>query len=129
MKILGIDYGSKRVGLAISDETLTLARELEIISPKEFFTKLPSLVKEEEISTIVLGLPLAMSGEDSMQTQNIREVKESIEKIVSVPVEFVDERLTSKWASEAPGGDKNIDSLAAQLILQNYLDKNKNVRI
>lgn len=125
MKILGIDYGSKRVGLAISDETLTLARELEILSPKQFFAKLPELVLEEEISTVVLGLPLAMSGEDSAQTQNIREVKESIEKIISVPVELVDERLTSKWAGEAPGGNKNIDSLAAQLILQSYLDKQK----
>ena len=63
MRILGIDYGEKRIGLAVSDEMQMLARELTIVSPKDFFVRLPSLLQEYDIQTIALGFPLNMAGE------------------------------------------------------------------
>jgi putative holliday junction resolvase len=125
-KTLGIDYGTKRVGLAISDETLTLARELAILSPKEFFAQIQGLVQEHEISEIILGLPLNMSGEDTQKTAEVREFKKSLEELITVPVILRDERLSSVMASNMPGGQTNVDSLAAQIVLQNYLDQTKN---
>lgn len=126
MKLLGIDYGTKNIGLAISDETGTFARELNILAPKEFWEKINLFLEQEEIGKIVVGLPLNMSGEDSAKTVEVREFKERLEKECGVEVDFMDERLSSSMAESMTGGKHNIDSLAAQIILQNYLDKNKN---
>lgn len=125
MKILGIDYGSKRVGLAISDETHTLARELDIWSPADFWKKIDELVTAEEIGRIIIGLPLNMSGQPSESTRRVQEFCDKLEEKLSIPIEYMDERLSSVMAEKLPGGKKNIDSLAAQIILQNYLDKQK----
>jgi putative holliday junction resolvase len=125
MKILGIDYGSKRVGLAISDESQTLARELTILSPKEFRQQIAELVANEGIERIVIGLPLNMSGEETQTTRNVQEFSDELQQKLSIPIEFMDERLSSVMAENLPGGRKNVDSLAAQIILQNYLDKVK----
>ncbi len=126
MRILGIDYGSKRVGLAVSDETHTIARELTILSPKDFWDQIEELIKKEEISRIIIGLPLNMSGEQTETTRNVQEFADKLEAQLNLPVEYMDERLSSVMAEHLPGGKKNIDSLAAQIILQNYLDKIKN---
>ena len=125
MKILGIDYGTKRVGLAISDESQTLARELSILSPKEFWEQIQQLVADEDVELVVLGLPLNMSGEPTQSTEAAQEFSVKLHKLIKVPVEFMDERLSSVMAEHMPGGRTNIDSLAAQIILQNYLDKIK----
>lgn len=125
MKILGIDYGSKRVGLAISDETHTLARELDIWSPADFWKKIDELVTAEEIERIIIGLPLNMSGQPSESTRRVQEFCDKLEEKLSIPIEYMDERLSSVMAEKLPGGKKNVDSLAAQIILQNYLDKQK----
>lgn len=126
MRVLGIDYGEKRIGLAVSDESQTLARELTILSPKEFFSQLPRLVLEYEIETIVIGWPLSMDARITAKTREVESFEQELRKIVSVTLERMDERLSSSMAEHLPGGKKNIDSLAAQIILQNYLDKNKN---
>lgn len=125
MKILGIDYGTKRIGLAISDETQTLARELNILSPKDFWQTINALVTEEGIERIIIGLPLNMSGEPTHITIDVQEFSDRLQQKITVPVEFMDERLSSVMAEHMPGGRINVDSLAAQIILQNYLDKNK----
>ncbi len=127
MRILGIDYGTKRIGLAISDESYTLARELDIVSPKAFWATLPDILLLQEVEKIIVGLPLNMSGQDSEKTAEARAFKEKLEHTSKLPVEFMDERLSSVMAGNMPGGGKNVDSLAAQIILQNYLDKNKRV--
>jgi putative holliday junction resolvase len=131
MKILGIDYGTKRIGLAISDETHTLARELDILDPKKFWLTIKDLVHNEGIERVIIGLPLNMSGGETDTTRNVQEFSDRLEKLLtqeeqSVPVEFMDERLSSVMAEHMPGGKKSVDSLAAQIILQNYLDKAKN---
>ncbi len=128
MKILGIDYGEKRVGLAISDESQTLARELDILPPKEFFSKIRQIIEENQITQIVIGLPLNMSGEETKKTLEVKTFKEKLEKLTDVKINTIDERLSSVMAQNLPGGKKNVDSLAAQIILQNYLDKQKGRR-
>ncbi len=124
-KILGIDYGEKRIGLAVSDETLTFARELNILSPKKFWQKLPALIKEHQISKIVIGWPLNMSGEMTKKTKEVESVKSKVENLTGLTVKTVDERLSSVMAENISGSTKNLDSLAAQILLQNYLDANK----
>ncbi len=126
MKILGIDFGTKRIGLAISDETAQLARELAIWSPEEFWKEIAKLVETENVQVVVVGLPLNMSGEDTQKTEQAREFAKQLQDKLSVTVELVDERLSSQMAEQIAGTSKNIDSLAAQLILQTYLDRNKN---
>lgn len=124
MRILGIDYGTKRVGLAISDELGMLARELGIVSPVDFFRRLPGLIKEYEIESIVLGVPLNMSGHDTNKTTEVRVFQKRVEEASGVPVYGVDERLSSQMAQRISGSTANLDSLAAQIILQNYLNQN-----
>ena len=126
MKILGIDYGEKRIGLAISDETLTLARELDIRSPKEFWNKLPQTISENEITKIVIGWPLNMSGGATKKTREVGSFKLKVETKTGLPVNTIDERLSSQMAEHLKGNKKDLDSLAAQILLQNYLDKHKN---
>lgn len=126
MRILGIDYGTKRIGLALSDELGMFAKEFDIFSSKDFFTNLPKLIEEQEIESIVIGLPLNMSGEHSDKTREALEFAEKLKKITNLKVDMFDERLSSQMAEALPGGKKNIDSLAAQIILQNFLDSRKN---
>ncbi len=133
MKILGIDYGTKRIGLAISDETHTLAREYAIWPAvevdDEFWKKLAELIEAEDIEKIVLGMPLNMSGESTQKSEEVQKFNQVLQEQVSVPVELVDERLSSVMAEnlsgQMSGQHHQIDSLAAQIFLQNYLNQNK----
>ncbi len=144
MKILGIDYGEKRIGLAISDESFTLARELDILSPKEFWQSLNLLILNHSISKIVLGWPLNMDGGRTKKTEEVERFKIKVESQTGLPVEIMDERLSSQMAvhlrqgfgglptknnkkvgKTSPDKSKYVDSLAAQILLQNYLAKLK----
>ncbi len=124
-KTLGIDYGTKRIGLAISDESQTFARELSILSPKEFWDKILAIIEEHQITQIVLGWPLNMSGEMTKKTKEVENFKQKLEKMVEIKVVIIDERLSSTFAQNISGSKKNLDSFAAQILLQNYLNKQK----
>ena len=125
MRILGIDYGSKRIGLAVSDESQTFARELSIVSPNEFWKTIRQIVAEQEIVKIVVGWPLNMSGQETEKTQEVKNFKQQVETETNLPVEVMDERLSSQMAQNISGSKKDLDSLAAQILLQNFLNKNK----
>lgn len=125
MRILGIDYGTKRVGLAISDELGLLARELSIVSPTEFFRSIPKLIEQYEVGDIVLGVPYNMSGQDTDKTREARAFKIKLEELAGMPVHEMDERLSSQMAQNISGSSTGLDSLAAQIILQNYLNQKK----
>lgn len=125
MKVLGIDYGEKRIGLAISDETQTFAREFLIVSPTDFFNQINRLISENQISQIVLGWPISMGGEETQKTQEVKEFRVKLISLLNIPINTIDERLSSKMAMNLPGGKEDVDSLAAQILLQNYLDKMK----
>jgi len=124
-KTLGIDFGTKRIGLAVSDESQTFARELAILSPKEFWQKISSIIEEHQITQIVLGWPLNMSGEETEKTKEVKGFKGELGESTGMKIEIMDERLSSQMAENISGSKKNLDSLAAQILLQNYLDKRK----
>lgn len=146
MKYLGIDYGEKRIGLAISDESLTLARELAILSPTDFWKQILPIIETNQITKIILGWPLNMSGRLTEKTKEVENFRQKLLKKLSarggslprrqagasggkvesktgLPIEIIDERLSTSMTKNLPGGHTDKDSLAAQIILQNYLNR------
>lgn len=125
-RVLGIDYGTKRIGLAISDETRTFARELTILSPKDFWNEIKNICNENEVGDLVVGLPLGLDGKNTEKTKEVLAFVEELKKCLpELGVKTQDERLSSAMAKNLPGGKTKVDSLAAQIFLQNYLDRNK----
>jgi len=123
MKTLGIDYGEKRIGLAASDENEQVAFEIGIIPAEDFFRQLPEIISQKEIQKIVIGLPLNMSGKSTEKTAEVRRFAEKLKALLpETQFDYADERLSSQMASNLSGSQKNIDGLAAQVFLQNYLD-------
>jgi putative Holliday junction resolvase len=123
-RVLGIDYGEKRIGIAISDESQTIATELNIRSPKEFWQEIGELINSQQITRIVLGWPLNMSGQMTKKTKEVEQFKLKLENSTKLPVEIIDERLSSHMAGQIKNSGRNLDSLSAQILLQNYLNKN-----
>ncbi|MDO8735270.1 MAG: Holliday junction resolvase RuvX [Elusimicrobiota bacterium] len=132
MSILAIDYGKKRIGLAVS--STFIATPLESIladKPETVFAKISEIIKEYVVCEIVIGLPLNMNDTESEMTKEVRSFAGVIEKKLQIKVGFADERLTSRDAeSKLALSEKNwrkrkkkIDSASACLILQNYLDR------
>ena len=135
-RILGIDLGSKRVGIALSDNSNIIAsplKTLTFINQKDLLDQLQKYITEFDVKTIVLGLPLNMRGIDTPQTKNIRDFKSSL-LIFNIPIIYEDERLSSISAKKSmviqnikTGYNKSeIDMRAASIILQQYLDKINN---
>ena len=124
MRILGIDYGSKHIGLAVSDESRTIARELGVFSPKEFWQKLAGIVTEQNIKRVVVGLPIGLRGQNTKSTEAAQKFIDKLKKKNQAPVETVDERFTTDLAKRLGGGHGHHDSLVAQILLQEYLNKN-----
>ena len=133
---LGIDLGSKRVGIALSDNLNIIASPYKTLlfnNHKDLLSQLGELISKFEIKTIVLGLPLNMSGIDSPQTKKIREFKSSLLKF-NIPIIYEDERLSSVSAKKSmvlqnikTGFNKpEVDMRAAAIILQQHLDKINN---
>jgi len=138
MRTLGIDFGKKRVGLAVSDETGTIAQSLDYLdggSDDAVSKSIVQLASGRGVTKIVVGVPLSMNGQPSAQTERSLRFIETLRKSTSLPVERWDERLTTKQAERALlEGDvrrkdrkEKIDKLAAQLMLQSYLDARNQV--
>jgi putative holliday junction resolvase len=125
-KLLGIDYGEKRIGIAVSDDEQKFAFERGVWPAEQFFDKIIEFVESEEIQKIVLGYPLSLKGNQTLKTHEVVEFKTKLENVTGLPVELIDERLSSKMAATMAGTTKNIDSLAAQIFLQNYIETHKN---
>jgi putative Holliday junction resolvase len=125
MRVLSIDFGEKRIGLAISDEGESIAFEVGIIPADVFFSELPGIVLAREVEKIVVGLPLNMSGDRTVKTEEAQEFYRRVQELLpDIPCELMDERLSSVMAQRISGSTKGIDGLAAQIFLQNYLNKN-----
>ena len=125
-RYIGIDWGLSRIGLALGDDETKISTPFKVVSNIKDILK---TIKEEEIDIIVLGSPLKMSGADDLNN-NFLKFKNNLEKKIDIPIEFIDERLTSKAADALSGDKKNKasrDALAAMIILQSYFDK-KNAR-
>jgi putative Holliday junction resolvase len=137
MRILGVDYGDSRIGLSVCDEMEILASPLMTIkslSMKKNIDSVCEIAKRENVSLIVVGLPLNMDGSEGERAGKSRAFGRVLERVSGIKVEYFDERLTSVEAEEimqSVGVKKDkrkniVDRIAAQLILQSYIDANKN---
>jgi putative Holliday junction resolvase len=125
VKVLALDYGSARTGVAVSDPTGTLARPLGIVeqaATEDGLKRLVELVQAEEPERVVVGLPLTLRGEHGAQAQETTRFIESLTRELDVPVESFDERFTTTLA----GPDGNDDARAAAHLLTSYLEWSKN---
>ena len=134
-RILGIDYGEVRVGLALSDLTQTIAKPFKTINYKNFddlLDQLKIIIIDNKVCKLVVGLPYNMKGEDTKQTIKVKEFISFLEFNLSYDIAFIDERLSSVEAEKTmhkmnikTGHNKSdIDKIAASVILQEYLDSN-----
>lgn len=134
MRYLGLDLGSKTLGLAISDKSAVLATSLEVLryeTYEELLEKLEKIIIEKEVEKIVLGNPLNMSGSMSVRSEETFKFKEMLEKKFKLEVIMQDERLSTVEAEKLlinagtrrEKRKKIIDKLAATIILQTYLDR------
>ena len=132
-RILALDYGDKKIGVAISDPMKIIAKPLQIImnlSYERVLNEINDLIKEFDIEMIVVGLPITMKNTSSKQTQKVVEFINQLKNDLSIDIEAYDERLTSKMATKSlvmqgikTGHNKHeIDKTSAAIFLQNYLD-------
>ena len=120
MKVLALDYGPARTGVAVSDPTGTVARPLEVVeraASVEGLRRLVQLVRDEEAERVVVGLPLTLKGEVGEQARATEEFLSALRAELDVPVETYDERFTTTLAG--PDGD---DARAAAVLLSGYLE-------
>ena len=133
MRILGVDYGHKRIGLALSDETGTIAQPLDYIdggAAAKVSLELARISTERKVGKIVVGVPLRLDGTPSEQTERTLAFIAELRRATTIPVAQWDERLTSVQAERAllegnvrrRDRKQKIDKLAAQIMLQSYLD-------
>ena len=139
MRYLGIDLGSKTVGLAMSDTTLTIASTYKTIFFKDedynsTINEIKDIIKEYNITKIILGLPKNMNNTLGERAEITLQYKELLDQSTDLPVIMFDERLTSVISNSIlieadisrKKRKKKVDSIAAQIILQDYLNKEKN---
>ena len=140
MRIMGLDFGSRTVGVAISDSLLLTAQGVEIIRRKEenklrqTLARIEELIVENEVEEIVLGLPKNMNDTEGVRVELTKEFKDKLERRTGLPVCFWDVRLTTVAADKAmmEAGIRRenrkdyVDMIAATLILQGYLDRRNN---
>lgn len=125
MKVLALDYGSARTGVAVSDPTGTLARPLCVVEragSEAGLTELARLAREEEAERIVVGLPLTLRGERGDQAAETERFVEALRAAVDVPVELWDERFTTDLAQQTAGAAPE-DALAAAHLLSGWLER------
>ena len=122
-RVVALDYGSARCGVAVSDPTGTLATPLEpILRPatRKGFNRLLAAIREHDPATVVVGLPLSLSGHDSAQTTEARAFAERLRGALDVPVALYDERFTTALAQRRAGSAAE-DSRAAAVLLEDWL--------
>lgn len=131
-----MDFGLRRVGLAVCDDLRILATPLSVVktdSMRESIDRVAKVASEQRVVGIVVGLPLDLDGSESVQSGRARAFGRNLAKVTGLPVEYCDERLTTVEADEllAEAGVKRndrakyIDSMAAKIILQSYIENNK----
>jgi putative Holliday junction resolvase len=133
MRILALDHGTKRIGVAVSDELKMIAQPLEYILAEpfaDFLTRLKELIHEKEVELILVGMPRNMDGTYGPAAQKVQEFVAVLKGALSVPIKFWDERLTSAQANRLliQGNvrrnkrKEKVDKMAAAILLQSYLD-------
>jgi len=133
MRILALDHGTKRIGVAVSDETKTIAQPLEYILAEpfaDFLARLKKLLVEKEIDLVLIGLPRNMDGSYGPAAQKVEAFVAVLKMAITVPIKTWDERLTSAQANRIliqakvrrDKRKEKVDKMAAAILLQSYLD-------
>jgi putative Holliday junction resolvase len=133
MRILALDHGTKRIGVAVSDETKTIAQPLEYIladPPADFRERLEKILLEKEIDLILIGMPRNMDGSYGPAAQKVQAFVGDLKAVTTLPIKLWDERLTSTMANRAliqghvrrDQRKEKVDKMAAAILLQSYLD-------
>jgi len=138
MRVLGLDIGEKRIGVAVSDPSCTIASPLRVLDAAPVLgdgAPIVRLVDEYEVELVVIGLPCSLDGSEGPQAARVRAAGTRLASFLSVPVVYHDERLSSAEASRVMGAaglsDRekrgSLDMVAAAVFLQSYLDANRGV--
>jgi putative Holliday junction resolvase len=133
MRVLAIDHGTVRMGIAISDELKMIAQPLEFIPAEPFsgfLDRIKFLLSEYEVELLLLGMPRNMDGSYGDASIKVKEFEAILKKSTTIPIKTFDERLTSVQANRAltqgrvkkKKKRKNVDAIAAAILLQSYLD-------
>jgi putative Holliday junction resolvase len=133
MRLLALDHGTVRIGVAVSDELKMIARPLEFIAAEpfpDFVERLKVLIRDQQVEQIIIGMPRNMDGTYGEAATKVRAFVTALKDVILVPIRTWDERLTTVSASKAlrSGGTKagdqrgKIDAAAAAILLQGYLD-------
>ena len=133
MRILAIDHGSKRMGIAVSDELKMIAQPLEFIPAEPFaacLERIQVILREKEVEMILVGMPRNMDGSYGPAAQKVRDFVVALQSAVTVPIKTLDERLTSVQANRLlvqanvrrEERKQKVDKMAAAILLQSYLD-------
>jgi len=133
MRILALDHGTKRIGVAVSDELKMIATPLEFILAEpfaDFLARLREIIREKEVEMILIGMPRNMDGSYGPATLKVQEFVAVLKDTIAIPLKTWDERLTSAQAQRflIQGGvrrekrKEKVDKMAAAILLQSYLD-------
>lgn len=125
MKVMALDYGSARTGVAVSDPTGTLARPLGVVEKAgsdNGLAELARLVRDENVERVVVGLPLTLRGTHGEQATETDRFVEALRGVIDVPVELFDERFTTDLAQQTAGA-ASVDALAAAHLLSGWLER------
>ena len=133
MRILAIDHGTKRMGIALSDELKMLAQPIEFIPAEpfsQFLTRLKELLHEKEVELLLVGMPRNMNGSYGPAALKVQDFVAALKNAVTVPIKMWDERLTSAQANRfliegnvrREKRKEKVDKMAAAILLQSYLD-------
>ena len=137
MRILAIDHGTKRMGIAISDELGVIAQPLEFILAEpfaEFLSRLREIIRDQQVELILVGMPRNMDGSYGPAALKVQQFVEVLKDAIAIPIQTLDERLTSAQANRVliegnvrreKRRDK-VDKMAAAILLQSYLDGRPN---
>jgi len=138
-RALGVDYGAKRTGIAVSDPlgiAATAVEQIDETDPGMVAARIAAIAKDRGAKVLVFGMPVNMDGTEHANTAVVRAFAERCGKVASLPVEFVDERLTTRQAERhlwhaglaQKGRKARVDMVAAALLLQSWLDTRKHAR-
>jgi putative Holliday junction resolvase len=136
MKLIGLDYGTRRIGVAVTDDSGEFIRSLPTLDRKKgtlSVEAIAALIKQENPEKIIIGLPLDKDDRDTAMSLEIRKFAATLERLTSLPVHFIDESLTSRRANviirnrrmKQRRNKGNIDRIAACLILEEYKKENQ----
>ncbi len=132
-RVLAIDHGARRVGLAISDPLRLSASALVVVARHEAVDRIAQIIAEREVTEIVLGMPVTLAGKEGQAAQAVREFARELAAAVTVPITLVDERYSTATAERVmvEAGTKrqrrrqSIDKVAATVILRSFLDRGR----